>query len=171
MTTGRINQVYIINTNQDENFAPADITTSSNITFKSKSLHPKAKQYQSKRIIAQSRHNQPRTRSSSFQHRKINYDPHSNSSVETEQEAINRARRNTLQVVVPYACCILAPDQVRFYPNLNLSTGNIQRKTNHRRHCLAIYRPKSAQTLNYPPQHSFAPAPIERCCCTSQRQQ
>ncbi|KAG6941754.1 hypothetical protein JG687_00019456, partial [Phytophthora cactorum] len=87
------------------------------------------------------------------------------------QEANNRARRSTLWVVIPSARRIHAPDQVRFYPKLNLSTGNIQHKTHHRRYRIETHNPKIARTLYNQPQHSFAPVPTERCCSTSQRQQ
>jgi hypothetical protein len=47
----------------------------------------------------------------------------------------------------------------------------IQRKTRRRRHRTAAHSPKTAHTLRNQPQHTFAPAPTERCCGTSQHQQ
>ena len=45
MTTGRINQVNILHTNQDENFAPSTNNNLEQIHIQTTSLYPKVKQF------------------------------------------------------------------------------------------------------------------------------
>lgn len=83
------------------------------------------------------------------ENRNINYDPHFNDpSKQTKKQIIEHEKIQFRFNTSVYS--ILAPDQVRFYPNLNLSTGNIWRKTYHRRHCPVLYRPKSTLITKLP---------------------
>ena len=170
MTTGRINQVNIFHTIQDENFVPVQTTTKKHtrldqirIARKHHSLSPNTA-FLNVITINRELILHP------SEHRKINYDPHFISPVETEQEANNRARysiRRLLYLGIPHT----SPRSSPVLPEFEIFPPIIQRKTYRKRFCQAAHRPKSAHTLNRPSQYSFAPAPIERCCCTSQRQQ
>jgi hypothetical protein len=156
MTTGRINQVNILHTKEDEKPPSAQITTQGPAANT-----PQPPKNESRNIARSLSHSRHYSRES-FLHpsgteRQI-LDPHFNSPVETEQEANNRARRSTHQALTLDTRRIHAPDLVRFYPKLNLPTGFIPAQ---------IAPQKASHRHTQPESHTYTIQPTAASLCTS----